>query len=81
MQGLGLNAKKIKFVPSKYISTHCSRVFMKIDTDSEEPRRSIAGSILTVVELNDPGFREHRHMKYTCKLPKGKFCKSIFFIQ
>ena len=30
---------------------------MKIDTDSEEPRRSIAGSILTVVDLNDPGFR------------------------
>ena len=55
MQGLGLNEKK-KFVPSKYISTHCSRVFMKIDTDSEEPRRSIAGSILTVVDLNDPGF-------------------------
>ena len=29
---------------------------MKIDTDSEEPRRSIAGSILAV-ELNDAGFR------------------------
>ena len=56
MQGLGLNEKKVS---SKYISTHCSRVFMKIDTDSEEPRRSIAGSILTVVALNGPGFREH----------------------
>ena len=41
---------------------------MKIDTDSEEPRRSIAGSILTVVELNDPGFREHRDIKYTCQM-------------
>ena len=42
---------------------------MKIDTDSEEPRRSIAGSILTVVELNDPDFRGHMHVKYKCQLP------------
>ena len=39
---------------------------MKIDTDSEEPRRSIAGSILTVVKLNDPGFRSY--LGEACKI-------------
>ena len=37
---------------------------MKIDTDSEEPRRSIADSILTVGELNTPGLTKSINCKY-----------------